>query len=312
MAESLIQARRGPKQTGIGERHQWSIWSLLLLIGILLLAWLPALFTLPPLDRDESRFAEASRQMVETRNYVDIRFASGPRYNKPIGIYWLQSLSAAIAGPEFRASIWVYRLPSLLGGILSTLFLYGCARRFSSRETALLSALFLGTTFLLTAESVIATTDAALLATAVAAQSVLLSIYLAARREIQPPATRFVMAGWLAVGIGVLLKGPVIVAVLAVTVIVVSLWDRDFVWLRGTRPLYGVALALAVVLPWGVAIGFASHGAFYEQSLGQDFAAKVLEGKESHGAPPGYYALETVIAIWPATLVLVPALAWAV
>ena len=154
MAESLIQARRGPKQTGIAERHQWSIRSLLLLIGILLLAWLPALFTLPPLDRDESRFAEASRQMVETRNYVDIRFASGPRYNKPIGIYWLQSLSAAIAGPEFRASIWVYRLPSLLGGILSTLFLYGCARRFSSRETALLSALFLGTTFLLTAAGV--------------------------------------------------------------------------------------------------------------------------------------------------------------
>src|SRR5437016_7623098 len=137
MAESLIQARRGPKQTGIGERHQWSIWSLLLLIGILLLAWLPALFTLPPLDRDESRFAEASRQMVETGDYVDIRFASGPRYNKPIGIYWLQSLSAAIAGPALHNRIWVYRIPSLLGGLLCTIFLYLLARSIASRETAL-------------------------------------------------------------------------------------------------------------------------------------------------------------------------------
>jgi 4-amino-4-deoxy-L-arabinose transferase-like glycosyltransferase len=279
---------------------------------VLLLAWLPAAVTLPPLDRDESRFAEASRQMVETGNYVDIRFASGPRYNKPIGIYWLQSLSAAVAGPEFRASIRVYRIPSLVGGLLSAMLLYLCARSIASRETAFLSALFLGTTFLLAAESVIATTDAALLATVVAAQSVLLRIYLAERRKLPAPRTGIVIAGWAAVGIGILLKGPVILAVLAVTIIAVSIWDRDFAWLRGTGPLQGVGLALAIVLPWAVAIGIASHGAFYEQSLGHDFAAKVLEGKESHGAPPGYYLIETALAFWPATLVLMPALAWAI
>jgi 4-amino-4-deoxy-L-arabinose transferase-like glycosyltransferase len=282
------------------------------LIVVLLLAWLPALVALPPLDRDESRFAEASRQMVETGNYVDIRFETGPRYNKPIGIYWLQSLSAALAGPKVRASIQVYRIPSLLGGLLSAILLYLCARRIASRETAFLSALFLGTTFLVTAESVIATTDASLLATVVAAQSVLLSIYLAGRHKLPPPRTGIVMAGWAAVGIGILLKGPVILAILAVTIVAVSIWDRDFAWLRGMRPLQGVGLALAIVLPWAVAIGVASHGAFYEQSLGHDFAAKVLEGKESHGAPPGTYLIETAVAFWPATLVLIPAFAWAI
>lgn len=281
-------------------------------VAILLLAWLPALANLPPLDRDESRFAEASHQMVETGNYVDIRFASGPRYNKPIGIYWLQSLSAALAGPARRARIWVYRIPSLIAGMLATLFLYAAARRIASRETAVISALFLGTTLLFTAECVIATTDAALLATVVAAQSLLLRAYLAARRSAEPPTTGYAMAGWVAVGFGILIKGPIILAVLAVTIIALSLWDRDFSWLKETRALYGAALALLIVLPWAVAIGYTSHGTFYEQSLGRDFTAKIFEGQESHGASPGYYLVETAVAFWPATLVLLPALVWAV
>ena len=296
---------------GRGTAKQSRVLSIAGLIFVLLLAWLPALVTLPPLDRDESRFAEASRQMVETGNYIDIRFASGPRYNKPIGIYWLQSLAATIAGPDFRASIQIYRMPSLVGGLLSAILLWLCARGVASRETALVATLFFGTTFLLTAESVIATTDACLLATVVAAQSVLLRIYLAARRKRPAPPTGVVMAGWLAIGIGVLLKGPVILAVLAATIAALSISDRDVTWLKGAKAFRGSALALALVLPWAVAIAFASHGAFYEQSLGQDFAAKLIEGKESHGAPPGYYLLETIIAFWPATLALVPALAWA-
>jgi len=290
----------------------WPRRPLAILVVLLLFAWLPAFLTLPPLDRDESRFAEASRQMVETGNYVDIRFASGPRYNKPIGIYWLQSLSANVVGPALRNRIWVYRIPSLLGGLLCTIFLYLLARSFASRDTALFSALLLGTSLLLTTESVIATTDAALLATIIVAQSVLLKTYLAARENRQPPALRFVIAGWLAVGIGVLLKGPVIVVVLAVTAVSLSLADRQFAWLRGTRPLRGTLLALALVAPWAIAIAFASHGAFYQQSLGHDFAAKLMEGKESHGAPPGYYLIETIIAFWPATLLLVPAAASAI
>src|ERR1043165_10288676 len=64
-----------------------------------LLLWLPGILSLPALDRDESRFAQSSRQMVESRDLVDIRFGHVPRYKKPIGIYWLQSAATAIAAP---------------------------------------------------------------------------------------------------------------------------------------------------------------------------------------------------------------------
>ena len=56
-----------------------------------LVMFLPGFFTVPPIDRDETRFAQASRQMVESGDLIDIRLGEGTRYKKPVGIYWLQS-----------------------------------------------------------------------------------------------------------------------------------------------------------------------------------------------------------------------------
>src|ERR1700722_13010193 len=89
-----------------------------------LMLWLPGILSLPALDRDESRFAQSSRQMLDSGNIVDIRFGQVPRYKKPVGIYWLQAAATWVAGPLNRdgrthAHAWTYRLPSLLGGILA-------------------------------------------------------------------------------------------------------------------------------------------------------------------------------------------------
>jgi len=65
------------------------------LVLFALLAWIPGFFTLPPLDRDESRFAQASKQMIETGNFVEIRLGEEARDQKPVGIYWLQAASTA-------------------------------------------------------------------------------------------------------------------------------------------------------------------------------------------------------------------------
>ena len=56
-----------------------------------LLAFLPGFFQIPPVDRDEARFAQATKQMLETGEYVDIHFQDEVRYKKPVGIYWLQA-----------------------------------------------------------------------------------------------------------------------------------------------------------------------------------------------------------------------------
>jgi 4-amino-4-deoxy-L-arabinose transferase-like glycosyltransferase len=69
---------------------------------------------------------------------------------------------------------------------------------------------------------------------------------------------------------------------------------------------------LAIVLPWAIAIALESHGAFYQRSLGHDFAAKMMAGQETHGAPPGYYLALAAITLWPATLFVLPAIGSAV
>ncbi len=69
---------------------------------------------------------------------------------------------------------------------------------------------------------------------------------------------------------------------------------------------------LVLVLPWLVAIGYASHGAFFAQALGHDFAGKLVGGQESHGAPPGYYLILSAITLWPATLFVLPGIGHAI
>src|SRR5579862_8877986 len=72
--------------------------AMLLLVAFALMAFLPGFFQIPPVDRDEARFAQATKQMLETGKYVDIRFQQEVRYKKPVGIYWLQA--AAVKAGE--------------------------------------------------------------------------------------------------------------------------------------------------------------------------------------------------------------------
>jgi len=285
-----------------------------MLLAIAVLAWLPGLFSLPALDRDESRFAQASRQMVDTGNYVDIRFSNSPRYNKPVGIYWLQSAAvdmARLADRDAAEWIWVYRVPSFLAGLLALFLTYWTARAYATPETALIGASLLGLTLLASVESEIATTDAALLACTVGVQGSLIRIWLATRAASQP-SRGVALAGWAALGAGILIKGPVIAGVAGATALALSAWQRQWRWLKQTRPLSGLVIALLIVAPWAIAIGLTSHGAFYRQSLGHDLGAKLIGGQESHGAPPGYYLALLTITLWPATLFVAPALVQAV
>ena len=65
---------------------------------------MPGQASLPPLDRDELRYTQATTQMFETGNFIDIRFQDQPRYLQPAGIYWLQAASVVAAErPRKRA-----------------------------------------------------------------------------------------------------------------------------------------------------------------------------------------------------------------
>src|ERR1700689_1835492 len=101
-----------------------------ILVFVSLMAFLPGFFQIPPVDRDEAYFAQATKQMIETGDYVDIRYQDDVRYRKPVGIYWLQAAVVKTAEifrfPEARTTIWLYRVPSLLGAVGAVLATYWC------------------------------------------------------------------------------------------------------------------------------------------------------------------------------------------
>jgi 4-amino-4-deoxy-L-arabinose transferase-like glycosyltransferase len=293
---------------GLG-RHPFAV---LTLLGLLL--WLPGIVSLPALDRDESRFAQSSRQMLDSGNFVDIRLGQVPRYKKPVGIYWLQSATTAVASPFVGTGhIWTYRLASLLGAVLAAWLTVWCARVLVGPEAAFLAGALMAGTLLLAAEATFATTDAVLLACTTAMQGVLLRVWRAAREDDAPqPSTALVLVGWAALALGILVKGPVAPALAAVTLTPLCLRDRRFGWLARLQPLLGLPLMLVIVLPWLIAIAMASHGAFFTQSLGNDFAAKLAGGQESHGAWPGYFLLLSAVTLWPTILFVAPAIAAAI
>jgi len=299
----------GRKIFSYGRKHP--LPALLLICAI---AWLPGFFSLPPLDRDESRFAQATKQMLETGDFIDINLGAGPRYEKPVGIYWLQAASTAAFGGGTRDAIWTYRVPSFLGALAAVAATFWLVRAFAAVETAFFAGLILGLSALLMSEANIAKTDAVLLASIATTQAVVIRAYLSARAPALYAAPRLavLLFGWAAFGLGVLVKGPIIALVCMAGIAAISLADRDWRWLKGLRPLPGTAVALAIILPWAIAIGFASHGLFYEKSLGQDFALKVIGDQETHGAPPGYYTLLASLTFWPGTLLLIPGIAYGI
>jgi 4-amino-4-deoxy-L-arabinose transferase-like glycosyltransferase len=288
------------------------------LVLISLLAFLPGFFQIPPVDRDEAYFAQATKQMIETGDYVDIRYQDDVRYRKPVGIYWLQAgvvnTARALGVPNALTTIWLYRVPSLIGAIGGVLATYWCALAFVSRRGAVLAALMMTTSTILGAEARLAKTDAVLLLTIVVAMSVLARVYLAKRRGGARPGWGLPAIFWTAIAAGILIKGPLIVMVAGLAVVTLSIMDRSARWLLALRPLPGIAWLLLLALPWFIAIYTRVGSQFLIGSVGNDMLSKVASSQETHGAPPGLYFILFFATFFPASMLagLAAPAVWAV
>ncbi len=270
---------------------------------VALVAGLPGLFAMPPLDRDESRFAQATAQMLETDDMVVIKFQNQPRFKKPVGIHWLQAVSvSAFSAPEDRG-IWAYRIPSLLGAMLAAAACAWGASALLGPKTGLLAGGILGATILLSTEAFIAKTDAALCGFTTLAMAAVARIYAAnLAGETVNRLTK--LAFWIGLAMGVLIKGPVGLMVVALSVVALWIWDRKAPWIKDMGWGWGLTLMAAIILPWAMMITVATDGAFWSTAVAGDLAPKLAGGQESHGAPFGAYALAAFLLVFPASLLL--------
>ncbi|MBP7339368.1 glycosyltransferase family 39 protein [Niveispirillum sp.] len=284
------------------------VWLFLALLAFA--AFAQGFFTIPPFDRDESRYVQASHQMLETGDFIDIRFQEEARHKKPVGIYWMQAATVhLLTGGQDTGPVWMYRLPSLIGAIVAVLLTAWAGLALFGPGAGAIAAMMMATCVILGVEARMAKTDAVQLACVLGCMGVLARAYLRPDRAL-PLSTALLF--WVALGIGVLVKG-VILMVVGAAILALWLIDREVWWLRRLRPALGLLLFLAIILPWLIAIAIATKGAFFGTAVGHEFLGKAATGQENHAGPPGYFLATFWLSFWPwAPLVLLSVpLIWA-
>ena len=265
-----------------------------------LVAFLPGIASIPPIDRDEARFAQASRQMVDSGDLVTVRYQNELRAKKPVGIYWMQAASARLFGTD---AIWAYRLPSQAGALAVALAGFWFARRLLPADQAMVAGLFMASSLALAAEAHLAKTDAVLCALVLAQQIALWRIYGHAREGGYVNGRRACLF-WGAMGLGILVKGPIAPAVAALTIAMLAACTRSWRWIHNVRPVIGFVVLTVVVLPWVMLVTHATDGAFLSTAIRADLVDKIRAGQESHGAPPLTHLAILVATFWPGSLLL--------
>lgn len=283
-------------------------WKAYILLALITLgASLPGVIMVPALDRDESRFAQASKQMLETGDYIEVRYQDEARNKKPAGIHWLQAGATAAVSNSQAGQIWSYRLPSLLGALLATLGTFWCGQVLIGRRGAFLGAAMFGAGLLLTSEAHIAKTDAVLTGLTVIAMGALARAYRALHDgEPARTAPGLMFVFWCLLGVSFLIKGPVTLLVAALTIGFVCLVQRDLSLGQWALDGRGFLLFALIVLPWFIWVQVATEGAFLDGAIGKDLKDKFAGASEGHGGPPGYHLAFLAVMFFPGTIYLLP------
>ncbi len=226
-------------------------------------------------DRDEPRFARATAEMVESGNYLYPTFNGQLRPDKPILIYWLMSVPMRVLGPTSLAC----RFFSSVGVALTCFFTFLLARRFLDTRAGLWSMAILASTLLILVEGTAATSDGILLPCMVAVMVSFAGGLASGLRWYHVPAMG------LALGLGLLAKGPV--ALLPIVVITVTLWliRKGGVPLGSHFSRLGGAAALGALLfvAWAIPANNATGGEFLRLGIGHHVLARTARPLEGHG-----------------------------
>ncbi len=305
-AQARAREGAGPTERPVWIRifgHSGLAPAALLVLGLIL--FVPGLIGVPPLGPDEPQFAQATKEMVEARDILSIRFKDAPRHEMPIGIHWLQALAVEASGLGPEAPIWVYRLPSTIGAIFAVLLTYWLARAFVGSAPALVAGALTAAAILLGVEARLATTDAVLLAALLAALGTLARAWTARTEERRPLLAALF---WTALAAGVLVGGAVALLVVGLTVAGLCLFRRRLDWLKPLMPVAGLAWFVLLLLPWWVSIALSDDGRAFGEAVLGGFLGKVTAGRAGYGAPPLSHLAAVLATFWPIPAFLLLAL----
>ena len=242
-------------------------------------------------DRDEGSNAEAAREMLETGDWISPTLNYEPRYAKPAFVYWLISGSYSLFGiNEFAA-----RLPSAISGLCVVLLQYAFVYRWLGAPLAWLSSIMLLLNLEFLGINRMVLTDPELVVfTTLAGYSFLQA------RQVSPQASRWwFICFYLAMGCGMLVKGPVGIIIPLVGVIPYLTLTRQwkYFWQKGF-PLFGAVLVFLIAAPWYIAM-FQIHGEAYWAAAQANTTGRFMSPMEGHGGTFFFYVPILLLGFFP-------------
>src|SRR6266513_203361 len=260
----------------------------------LVLFHLAGTWSLPLIDRDEPRFAEASREMIERADYVVPYFNNQLRLDKPPVAYWAQVASYHIFGENDFAA----RFPSAIAAALTALSIVVWGRRMGGEKLGWWAAIIFTLSLQTFVHAKAAVADMWLvlfmtLAHWAGDELLYRSDTNTEHRTLNLNNRRFLWwwIFYLSLGLGFLAKGPIAWTPL-LTVAVVIIYMRDWQLLRRFKFVSGILLTLLAVALWGIPALIQTHGEFFSIGIGCHVIGRSLTTMEGHGASSlGVYVL---------------------
>jgi 4-amino-4-deoxy-L-arabinose transferase-like glycosyltransferase len=251
-------------------------------------------------DRDEPRYAQTSRQMLRSGDWIVPKFLGEPREKKPVFIYWCQAAAMRVVGDDAFAA----RLPSAMFVTLTLALIATTLYRAVGPRRALWTTFIFATSALAIAAAKMCITDGVLILFVTASQICLFAM-LNSRGS-----WRVAAACGFAMGMGLLTKGPVVPAVMLMTGLTLFVMRRfdptpfphsSIPWLKWLAIVVS-GLALYVAL-WGFWIERRLPG-YHVRTIIAEVLARTARAQEGHKGPPGYYLLTIWGTFFPWSLLL--------
>ena len=240
------------------------------------MVYLAGTWSLPLIDRDEPRFAEASREMRQREDWIVPWLNNNPRYDKPPLVYWLQIAAYGAFGENSFSA----RLPSALAGALTVLAIYGFGRRLRDARTGLWAAIIFATCLQTMIHARLAVADMLMIlffTTAAWSGWELLS-----RRKRAAGTLGWWLTFYLSLGLAFLAKGPIGVLPLLLPILTPWLRKEALPWARLQLGL-GLVLSLGIIGAWGGPALIQTQGEFWKVGIGKHVVERSIGVLEGHG-----------------------------
>jgi len=239
-------------------------------------------------DVDEPNNAVCAREMLAAGNWWVPVFNGDLRFDKPILLYWLMMPLFHV----FGVHEWTARLPSAIAITVLVMVVFYFGRRMMNARSGLIAALLLAGSLHMVVIARAATPDPLLILCVGFALSAFLCFYLEGLDN-----HRLLIAAYVALGFGVLAKGPVAILLPALVMLAFLLLMGQRKAIGRFRPVTGLCVILLIALPWYITVGVLTDGEWLKGFLLHHNIDRFTEVLQGHRGFPGFYIL-TFLAGW--------------